>query len=97
MYQFALAQLQVPWSNFAKVGEQSIMGVVVHLQGLLLAPSFGTAFRELLEEECFFLCPRLPSGSRCRGTQASWEGMAGAYCLGADTCVELVTKGPGST
>lgn len=73
------------------------MGVAVHLQGLLLAPSFGTAFRELLEEECFFLRPRLPSGARCRGTQAPWEGMAGAYSLGASTSVELVTKGPGST
>lgn len=96
MYQFALAQLQVPWANFAKVGKQSIMGVVVRLQGLLLAPTFGTAFRELLEEECFFLRPRLPSGARCRGTQAPWEGMAGAYLLGAGTCIELVTKGPGS-
>lgn len=46
---------------------------------------------------CFFLRPRLPSGARCRGTQAPWEGMAGAYSLGAGTCVELVTKGPGST
>lgn len=70
MYQFALAQLQVPWPDFVKVGKQSIMDVVVHLEGLLLAPSFGTAFRELLEEEYFFLHPRLPSGARCRGTQA---------------------------
>lgn len=47
-------------------------------------------------ESCFFLRPRLPSGARCRGTQAPWEGMAGAHSLGAGTCVELVTKGPGS-
>lgn len=46
-----LAQRPVPWRNLAKVGKQSILGVVVYLLESVLALSLGTTFRELLEKE----------------------------------------------
>lgn len=51
VYCFALAHLQMPWSNPTKVIKQSILGVVVHSLESILELSIGTAFRELLEED----------------------------------------------
>ena len=96
MHLFTLAQLPVPWRNLAKVGKQSILGVVVYSLESVLALSLGTALRELLEKELLLPASQASQRRRCRGTQAPWEGMAGANSLGAGTCVEVVSKGPDS-
>lgn len=64
VYHFTLAQLQVPGRNLAKVEKQSILGVVVHSPESILALSFGTDFRELLEKE--LLLPESQASQRRR-------------------------------